>query len=473
MNVDVPPGVRPLRIDDPFSIGEYRLLGRLGIGGMGVVYQAFDPLARRTVAIKTLHPALVGHAQSRLRFKAERDFARRVSAFCIPPVLDDGMEGPRPYIVTEYVKGASLAERVASRGPLTCDALDAVAISVAAALVAIHSAGLAHRDLKPANVLLSPDGPRVIDFGIASDLDAAGGLTESGVVMGSPGWIAPERLTGEPGTAASDVFGWGCLVAYAATGLSPFGAGSAVERSERILSGHPDLTGLAEPWRDLIARALDTDPGVRPRAGDLLRTLLERRGRPAGLDAAARTVADLWAATEAAGDTGPPPSPAQPPPSPASAPASPPARRRTPVIAWAVTAVAVTAVVAASLSGAASPDPFAGPDDDSATHPATSSATSTGPGRIGGRPGAEPSGTSRYPTPAPGQSSATDHPVNAATPLPGQGLPLPSPGVSVPLGTGEPTPATTLPSPVTTKKGKPPKPTKSHAGTGNGNGNRR
>ncbi|MGI8330510.1 protein kinase domain-containing protein [Actinomadura scrupuli] len=464
MNVDVPPGVRPLRIDDPFSIGEYRLLGRLGIGGMGVVYQAYDPLARRTVAIKTLHPALADHAESRLRFKAERDFGRRVSSFCIPRVLDDGMDGPRPYIVTEYVKGASLAERVDTRGPLTCEALEAVAISVAAALVCIHAAGLAHRDLKPANVLLSPDGPRVIDFGIASDLEAAGGLTQSGIVMGSPGWIAPERLTGGPGSAASDIFGWGCLVAFAATGHSPFGSGSAAERSERILSGHPELTGLPEPWLGLIVRALDADPGVRPRAEDLLRTLLARRGRPPGPDAAAETVAELWSAAEAAGVTDPPsPSPA-PTPTPTSAPASPPAHRRRTVVAWTITAVAVTAAVAAGLSGAAIPGSSAGPEDGSATRPATSPAGPGGPGQIRGTSGSGPVGTSRYPRPTPGKGASNDLPVNATTPLPGQGDPLPSPVVSVPSAAAtHPSPVTTHPTPVATRKSKRPKPPNTHA----------
>jgi serine/threonine protein kinase len=251
-------------------------------------------------------------------------------------------------------------------------------MAVAAALMAIHAAGLAHRDLKPANVLLSPDGPRVIDFGIASDLDAAGGLTQSGVVMGSPGWIAPERLIGGPGSKASDVFGWGCLVAFAATGCPPFGSGTAEERTELILSDRPELRGLSEPWRGLVTLALAKDPEVRPSSDDLLRALLAERGRPTGLQSAAETIAELWAVPEPAEQAAPQPRSSLPSPPPSSPP--PPGHRST-VVAWVVTAAAVTIALAASIGSAANPDSPAGPGKSSTPGTARTSTTPTEPDR--------------------------------------------------------------------------------------------
>jgi eukaryotic-like serine/threonine-protein kinase len=416
VNVEVPPGTRPLLLEDPSSIGGYHLLGRLGIGGMGVVYLAYDPSAGQMVAIKTLHPALADDPPSRLRFRAERDFGRRVSSFCIPRVVNDGMDGPRPYIVTEYIEGASLAQRVKSRGPLTGGTLEAVAMAVAAALMAIHAAGLAHRDLKPANVLLSPDGPRVIDFGIASDLDAAGGLTQSGVVMGSPGWIAPERLIGGPGSKASDVFGWGCLVAFAATGCPPFGSGTAEERTELILSDRPELRGLSEPWRGLVTLALAKDPEVRPSSDALLRALLTERGKPAGLQSAAETIAELWAVPEPAEQAAPQPRSSLPSPPP------PPGHRST-TVAWVVTAAAVTIALAASIGGAANPDSPAGPGKSSTPRtertstPRTerTSTTPTEPDRTWtAPPDPAPSGGNR-PVRTPARSAATTQPPPQTT----------------------------------------------------------
>jgi serine/threonine protein kinase len=347
---------------------------------MGVVYLGFDVVAGRLVAIKTLHPVLSDDLASRLRFRAERDFGRRVSSFCIPRVLDDGMDAPHPYIVTDYINGVPLAERVESQGPLTGQMLDAVAIAVAAALVAIHAAGLVHRDLKPSNVLLSPSGPMVIDFGIAADLEAAGGLTQTGVVMGSPGWIAPERLVGGPGSEASDVFGWGCLVAYAVTGHSPFGSGSAAERMESTLSGRPDLADLPEPWHALVVAALAPDPGDRPSSHDLLRDLLRERGRPAGPLSAAETVADLWAAAGAAERAAPPQPPARP--SSSSSTLSMKSQRNWHAIgAWAITAAAVTTALAVGIGGAADPASPAVPSNGYTSRPETPSATAAGPGR--------------------------------------------------------------------------------------------
>ncbi len=270
MNTAVPPGTRPPLPEDPGAIGPYRVVGRLGSGGMGVVYLAHSP-SGELVAVKTLRPAAADDQEARSRFQAEVLYGRRASSVWTPTVLADGTDNESPYIVTEYIRGPSLSEWVLTQGSLSGAVLTAVAIGTAAALVTIHRAGLLHRDVKPANVLLSPDGPRVIDFGIASGLEVSGGLTQQGMVMGSPGWTAPERLAGGPATAASDVFGWGCVTAFAGLGRHPYQTGQAAE----ILEGYPEVTGLSEPLRGLVLLALARDPAARPPAAVLLDRLLE------------------------------------------------------------------------------------------------------------------------------------------------------------------------------------------------------
>ncbi|GAA4631227.1 hypothetical protein GCM10023196_059810 [Actinoallomurus vinaceus] len=265
-------GVLPLETDDPASIGGHRLVARLGSGGMGVVYLGRDRDGR-LVAVKTARPEDADDSDVRLRFQSEADCARRVPAGWTARVLADGTAEKPPYLITEYVEGPSLAHIVDTSGPLRPEQLSALATGVARALAAIHGAGLVHRDLKPANVLLTPTGPRIIDFGIAQRLPASGGLTRDGVVMGSPGWIPPERLTGRPATSASDVFGWGCLVAYAGTGRNPFGQGDGDEVAGRTIHDPPDLDGLHEPLRPLVAETLAKDPAERPRTAELLARL--------------------------------------------------------------------------------------------------------------------------------------------------------------------------------------------------------
>ncbi|GAB2922094.1 protein kinase [Nonomuraea fastidiosa] len=273
----MPPGVRPLTVGDPVIIGRYLLLGRLGAGGMGVVYLAEHPQGG-LVALKTPHPVHLNDATLRARFAEEVAYSRRLVPFCTAAVIEDGADRDRPYLVTEYIPGPALSQVVTAGGALTPDLAYGVALGAAAALVAVHEAGLVHRDLKPANVLLSPDGPRVIDFGIARDVDVSAAHTQAGQVMGSPGWVAPERLTGGPALPASDVFAWGCLVAYAATGHHPFGSGDDDVLTRRILFEPPRLDGVPAPLRPTVAAALAKDPAERPLAAALLRALLAAGG---------------------------------------------------------------------------------------------------------------------------------------------------------------------------------------------------
>ncbi|MEU8244203.1 serine/threonine-protein kinase [Actinoplanes missouriensis] len=267
----------PLGPDDPRRLGEYHLRARLGAGGMGTVYLAHDADDRR-VAIKLIRPELAADPAFRARFRSEVRRARQVPPFCTAAVLDADPEHPTPYLVVEYVEGASLEEMVRRDGPLRGGALHSVAIGVATALAAIHSAGVIHRDLKPANVLLSLGTPKVIDFGIARAAEAPTEHTRPDQMVGTIAYMAPERFaTGagrRPPEPAMDVFAWGVLVAFAATGRTPFAADSPVATAARILTQPPDLDGLGGPIRELVAATLDKDPDQRPSAHELLSRLL-------------------------------------------------------------------------------------------------------------------------------------------------------------------------------------------------------
>ena len=271
--------VSPLRRGDPERLGEYWLTGRLGSGGMGVVYLATDR-DDNYVAIKLVHATLVNDPEFRGRFRSEVERARQVPSFCTAEVLDADLDHNPPYLVVEYVDGPSLGEVVEERGPFREAALHSLAVGVATALTGIHGAGVIHRDLKPENVLLAPGSPKVIDFGIARAFEATSQHTRTDQMVGTVAYMAPERFSSEPGTpltAAADVFAWGCVVAYAGTGRTPFHGDSPPATAARILTQPPHLNGLPESLRELVALSLSKNPEERPTARELLDMLLGDR----------------------------------------------------------------------------------------------------------------------------------------------------------------------------------------------------
>ncbi|MET7935896.1 DUF4328 domain-containing protein [Streptomyces sp. NPDC005322] len=335
---------------DPRWIGEYRLLGKLGEGGMGRVYLARSARGR-TVAVKLVQAELARQPDFRDRFKREVEAARRVGGQWTAPVLDADTEAAVPWVATGYIGGPSLHSVVAEDfGALPEHSLRVLAHGLALALRDIHGAGLVHRDFKPSNILITIDGPRVIDFGIARALDAVGStsggnLTMTGAVVGSPGFMSPEQVRGEPVTAASDVFCLGSVLAFAAIGRQPFGSVDSGVHAlmYRIAQEEPDLTGLPDGALALVSACLNKDPALRPSVDDLIAAtepvdgeaepwlpggLLARLGRDALqlLEVEAENAQPVAGPPQgpSAYATGPAPSPTAPPsPVPPSAYASP------------------------------------------------------------------------------------------------------------------------------------------------------
>ncbi|WP_327310770.1 MULTISPECIES: serine/threonine-protein kinase [unclassified Streptomyces] len=267
-------GIKPLTANDPARIGPYLLLGRLGAGGMGRVYLARSE-GGRTVAVKVVHAEHVADPQFRARFRREVDAARRVGERYTAPVLDAAPDEEYPWVATGYVPGLSLEQIVRGHGALPTESVLALADGLLRALKDIHAAGIVHRDLKPSNVMLTVEGPKVIDFGIARAVETSVDslLTSTGMVIGSPGFMAPEQIRGESAGPKSDVFTLGCVLTYAATGTLPFGHGVSNQHAVmyHIVEAAPELDRVRdEGLRTLITRLLTKSPAERPSVDELL-----------------------------------------------------------------------------------------------------------------------------------------------------------------------------------------------------------
>jgi eukaryotic-like serine/threonine-protein kinase len=261
--------IKDLRAGDPASVGPYRMLGRLGAGGMGEVYLAKSP-GGRLVAIKLIRPELAEERGFRARFASEISAARNVSGIYTAAVVDADAEAELPWMATVYVAGPSLTDAVEENGPLPVRSVLALAAGLAEALQAIHRAGLVHRDLKPSNVLLATDGPRVIDFGISLALERSM-MTATGMVMGSPGFMSPEQARGQRVIGApTDMFSLGAVLAFAATGNGPFGAGPSTALLYRVVNEPPDLAAVPARLKPLIEHCLAKDPADRPTSAEVL-----------------------------------------------------------------------------------------------------------------------------------------------------------------------------------------------------------
>ncbi|MFE7269325.1 serine/threonine-protein kinase [Streptomyces sp. NPDC057623] len=277
--------MQPLGVDEPTVIGPYRLLGRLGSGGMGRVYLGRSA-GGRTVAVKIVHPHFALDEEFRARFRREVESARRVGGSWTAPVLDADPEAAVPWVATGYAAGPSLSAAVTDSGALPSPSVRALGAGLAEALAAVHELGLVHRDVKPSNVLLTLDGPLLIDFGIARATDGTASLTSTGVSIGSPGYMSPEQILGKGITGAADVFSLGAVLACAATGAPPFSGDSSAALLYKVVHEEPELGPLDGEVRELVEACLAKDPAARPTPGEL--------GRRLAPDGAARLVAGGW-----------------------------------------------------------------------------------------------------------------------------------------------------------------------------------
>ncbi|MCK9870623.1 serine/threonine-protein kinase [Nocardiopsis dassonvillei] len=269
------PGPEPLLPSDPSSFGEYSVTGRLGKGGQGIVYLAEDSGGEQ-YAVKVLNDQWSRDSDLRKRFEKEVRAAQKVASFCTAAIIDARLDGDPPYVVSEFVPGKDLQETIAKGTTQKGSTLQRLAITTATALVAIHKAGIVHRDFKPGNVLIGPDGPRVIDFGIARIDDGTATMTNS--IVGTPSYMAPEQIEGRGITDKCDIFAWGCVIAFASTGRAPFGSDTVPAVVHRVVSAPPDLTGMDEALRPIVESCLDKNPDNRPNAQTLLMRLLGHEG---------------------------------------------------------------------------------------------------------------------------------------------------------------------------------------------------
>ncbi|MFG3508539.1 protein kinase [Streptomyces sp. NPDC047821] len=268
-----------LRREDPRVVGSFRLHRRLGAGGMGVVYLGSDRRGQR-VALKVIRPDLAEDQEFRSRFAREVSAARRIRGGCTARLVAADLEADRPWFATQYVPGPSLHDKVAEEGPLSAADVAAIGAALSEGLVAVHEAGVVHRDLKPSNILLSPKGPRIIDFGIAWATGAST-LTHVGTAVGSPGFLAPEQVRGAAVTPATDVFALGATLAYAAMADSPFGHGSSEVMLYRVVHEEPQLHGVPDALAPLVRACLAKDPEERPSTLQLSMRLKEIAAREA------------------------------------------------------------------------------------------------------------------------------------------------------------------------------------------------
>ncbi|MFI5631696.1 serine/threonine-protein kinase [Streptomyces sp. NPDC051664] len=268
-----------LRREDPRVVGSFRLHRRLGAGGMGVVYLGSDRRGQR-VALKVIRPDLAEDQEFRSRFAREVSAARRIRGGCTARLVAADLEADRPWFATQYVPGPSLHDKVAEEGPLSAAEVASIGAALSEGLVAVHEAGVVHRDLKPSNILLSPKGPRIIDFGIAWATGAST-LTHVGTAVGSPGFLAPEQVRGAAVTPATDVFSLGATLAYAATADSPFGHGSSEVMLYRVVHEEPQLYDVHDALAPLVSACLAKDPEERPSTLQLSMRLKEIAAREA------------------------------------------------------------------------------------------------------------------------------------------------------------------------------------------------
>ncbi|GGO57440.1 serine/threonine protein kinase [Streptomyces daqingensis] len=294
--------MQPLEPDDPRTVGPYRLLRRLGAGGMGRVYLGRSP-SGRTVAVKVVHPHYAADEQFRRRFRREVASARRVgtappasggadspAAQWTAPVLDADPGASAPWVATGYVAGPSVQQAVGEHGPLPERSVRILGGGLAEALRHVHGLGLVHRDVKPSNVMLTPGGPRLIDFGIARATAGTASLTSTGASIGSPGYMSPEQVLGEETGPASDVFSLGAVLVYAATGEAPFRGDSSAVLLYKVVHEDPELGSLSGELREIAASCLDKDPGRRPSPA----RLAELPGGEGTAGTAAATMRDGW-----------------------------------------------------------------------------------------------------------------------------------------------------------------------------------
>ncbi|QRN79836.1 MAG: serine/threonine protein kinase, partial [Nocardiopsis sp. BM-2018] len=303
-----PPGLAPLEAGDPAEIGPYRVVGRIGAGGMGTVYGALDVYGR-CVAVKTVHADVARESRFREAFAREVEMLGRADGVSTARLHAADTEAEVPWLAFDYVPGRDLRAHVREFGPLAGGMLRTFALGAAEGLAALHAAGIAHRDVKPGNVILSPDGPKIVDFGIAVEIGTERAMDAS-ASYGTPGWTAPERYSGAVADPSADVFAWGGLVALAATGREPFGKADANELARRVKAGEHDVDGVPEDLLGLVRAALSVDPKQRPNSQTLVRALMpvpaeetqNQYGRPpAAADSLRGMLRDYWRGVDDAG----------------------------------------------------------------------------------------------------------------------------------------------------------------------------